>query len=467
MQSEAAADDHGVSLFAAVWADLQRIDVLWQVAVIAGGFGIAWFAARGVHAWFGRQRAGGVLAGAVRHGIPALKRVLWPLLAMTILLVARPFLAAHHAVGLLTLAIALLGWLALVRVIVYGMRYALPKSALFSVFERITSTVIWGAFALHVTGAHMDVIAFLHRIAIPLGKQSISLWTMITAVVWVLATLMFALWLGAALDRRLMRADTLDPSLRVALSRLARAFLVLVGVLIALPLVGIDLTVLSVFGGALGVGLGFGLQKIASNYASGFIILFDRSLRIGDIISIESFSGQVRNITARYVVIRAPDGREAIIPNEKLITDTVLNHSFSDREVRVAISVQVSYATEVERTLRLMEAVAARHPRVIEKPAPLAVVTGFAESGIDLELGLWIHDPENGVPPVRSDVSVALLEAFRREGVEIPIPQREIRVVGRSPTGVDPIAVGAPRVNPGSTAGIPVESGDSADRPGG
>ena len=212
-------------------------------------------------------------------------------------------------------------------------------------------------------------------------------------------------------------------------ARLATALLLLFAVLLVLPLVGIDLTVLSVFGGAIGVGLGFGLQKIASNYVSGFIILLDRSIRIGDLITADNFYGEVKNITTRYVVVRALDGREAIIPNEMLITTTVLNHSYSNRQIRLAIPVQIAYQDDPERAMRLMEEAAGKHPRVLADPPPKAFLARFADSGIELELGVWIGDPEAGMLSIRSELNLAVWRAFQEAGIHIPYPQREMRIL--------------------------------------
>ena len=193
---------------------------------------------------------------------------------------------------------------------------------------------------------------------------------------------------------------------------------------------GIDLTVLSVFGGMLGVGIGFGLQKIAANYISGFIILLDRSVSIGDVVTIGEHSGTLTRMTARYVVVRGMGGLEAIIPNETIITSTVVNHSFTDRKVRVALQVQVAYATDLDAARKIMIDVATAIPRVLKDPEPGALITGFADSGINLELGVWIDDPDQGLAALRSDLYAGIWQAFRRDGIEIPFPQREIRVLG-------------------------------------
>jgi small-conductance mechanosensitive channel len=203
-------------------------------------------------------------------------------------------------------------------------------------------------------------------------------------------------------------------------------------VLIALPLVGIDLTVLSVFGGALGVGIGFGLQKIAANYISGFIILLDRSISPGALITIDNRYGEVTRLTARYIVLRSLDGTEAIIPNETVVNGTVVNHSYSDNAVRVELPIQISYQSNLELALELMQKAAWHHPRVVKKPEPIALVVAFADSGINLELYAWIADPENGRGNLRSELYLQLWSAFKAHGIEIPFPQREVRLVGGS-----------------------------------
>ena len=197
----------------------------------------------------------------------------------------------------------------------------------------------------------------------------------------------------------------------------------------ATPLAGIDLTVLSVFGGALGVGLGFGLQKIASNYVSGFIILLDRSIRIGDWITADNHYGEVRQITTRYTVVRSLSGVEAIIPNDMLVTATVLNNTYADKQLRLAVKVSVAYSTAIEPVLELLAEIASRHPRVLKEPPPNAIVTALGDNGIELELGFWIEDPEKGRQNLCSEISVAILSEFRTRRIEIPYPQREVRIL--------------------------------------
>ena len=239
-----------------------------------------------------------------------------------------------------------------------------------------------------------------------------------------------ALWISGLVEDRLRAADGLDSSLRVVFARMSRALFMAVAVLVALPLVGIDLTTLSVFGGALGVGLGFGMQKIASNYVSGFIILLDRSIRLGSVIAVGTDRGEVTRITTRYTVLKGVTGVEALVPNEVLIGSVVQNESYTDSRVRQAVHVQVAYGTDLEATLALLEKAAQSSLRVLADPAPKGYVLAFADSGVSLELGFWIDDPQHGTLDVKSDVNLAVWHALQGAGVAIPFPQREIRFLG-------------------------------------
>ncbi|MFY9314340.1 MAG: mechanosensitive ion channel domain-containing protein [Burkholderiales bacterium] len=421
-----------------LWSDLQQPGILWQAAVLALCAGLAW--------WLGRLlqwRAPNESAEAVKRGAAAARRVAFPLIAALLLLAGRAALSHWHNTHLLSVAIPLFGALAGIRFAIYLLRIAFSHSAWLEAFERSIATLVWIGLALHLTGLLPEIVRWLREIEFSAGKHSLSLWTLLSAVVWVAITVLAALWAGAAVEARLMRAQSLDSSLRAVFARLAKALLLVVAVLMVLPLIGVDLTVLSVFGGALGVGLGFGLQKIASNYLSGFIILLDRSIRLGDLITADGQHGQVTRITTRYVVMRSLTGIEAIIPNDTLVTTTVLNHSYSDRRVRLAVRVRVAYGTDLNRAFAIMLELARAHRRVLEDPEPTAQVLELADSGVDLELGFWIEDPEAGSQNVRSDLSVALLERFSAAGIEIPYPRHDVRLVQGSSAQV-----------PGNNAGM-------------
>ena len=191
------------------------------------------------------------------------------------------------------------------------------------------------------------------------------------------------------------------------------------------------MTALSVFGGALGVGIGFGLQKIASNYVSGFILLLDRSIRLGNIISVDKFRGEVTQITTRYTVLRGADGVESIVPNDVLIGSVVQNETYTNPRMRLALAVQVGYTDDLERAMQILVEAARRHPRVLAEPAPKAFLLRFADSGIELELGFWIADPQEGSLNIKSDIGLDIWREFRRAGIEIPYPQQEVRLLNR------------------------------------
>jgi len=411
------------TLLEKAWIDLHDPQVAWQIAILLACFVLAWAAGRALR--LARVEADGIW----KFGVGGLRRILFPAVALIPLLLGINLLKRWIEVDLLRLFVPLLVSLLLVRVFIYLLRHVFARGGIVRSSERAIAVVVWGGLVLHLSGLLPDVIGYLDEIVFHLGKQKLTLWLVLQGLFWVVITLLAALWLSGAIEARLMRAESLHSSLRVVFARLARSLLVLLAVLVVLPLVGIDLTVLSVFGGAIGVGLGFGLQKIASNYVSGFIILLDRSIRIGDLITADNFYGEVKNITTRYVVVRALDGREAIIPNEMLITTTVLNHSYSNRQIRLPIQVQVAYKCDPERAMRLLEEAAAKHPRVLAEPPPKAFLARFGDSGIELELGVWIGDPEIGMLNIRSELNLAIWRAFQENGIEIPFPQREVRVL--------------------------------------
>lgn len=409
-------------LLANLWLDLQQPEVLWQIAELAFCLLLAALAGHLAHQ---APRSESVRLDLGRRG---LKRVAFPLVALLLVLAVRGIVQQWHHVNLLTVAVPLLGSLALIRVVFFVLRHSFRGEWLAG-FERLFAFMVWGVVALHITGLLPDLVAILEGVEFSIGKQRLTLWLILQGAATVLATLVVALWIGSGIEAKLMATAGLDANLRVVLARVAKALLVLLAVLIGLPAVGIDLTTLSVFGGALGVGLGFGLQKIAANYISGFIILLDRSIRIGDSIAVGQDRGQVTRITTRYTVLKNTTGTEAIVPNEMLMGSVVLNETLSDRRVRLALPVQVAYGTDLDQAMAVLTEVARTQARVLAEPAPQAFVVGFADSGINLELGFWIDDPEVGVMPLRSELNLAIWRQFRQSGIEIPYPQREIRIL--------------------------------------
>lgn len=265
-----------------------------------------------------------------------------------------------------------------------------------------------------------------------IGKQAISPQGIINAILLIVLSLQIAFWVSNRLEKRLLKISSLTPSLRMLIARLMKAVLLVVATLISLSAVGVDMTALSVFTGALGVGLGMGLQRIASSYVSGFIILLDSSIQLGDVVQLDAnTNGVVTEITTRYTVLRNAAGSRSIVPNENLVSSIVHNLSFSDKNIRLKTNVSVAYATDLEPVLALLESIAHKHPRVLADPEPRALISSFGDNGIDLELGFWINDPESGTGNVVADINLEIWREFKTQGVDIPFPQRELRIVER------------------------------------
>src|ERR1700675_608454 len=323
-------------------------DGLLELAAIIGCFLVGWAVDRRVRVSSERE------SRVARIGAGSVNRLIFPLTTLVLLLLVRAVLLHWRPPVFFPIAIPLVIALALIRLCVYaihnvfGIRSTAPTS------ERAVSFTIWGALLLYYVGVLPEIAASLEETKLPLGKTTVSLLDLGRDGVVVIVTVVLSLWASGLIEQRLMRLSHLDNNVRVVMAKLFRALLILIGLLIALSFVGIDLTVLSVFGGAIGVGIGLGLQKLASNYIAGFTILLDRSIRLGDMITVDNRYGVVSKVTARYVVVRSLDGVEAIVPNETLVITTVLNHSYSTREIRLGITLQVAYGTDLDLAMRLM-----------------------------------------------------------------------------------------------------------------
>ena len=426
-----------------LWQDIHAGEFYWLLAALIGVLALSWWLSIQLRRRQGSQQAGTDASNALRDfGTGSVKRIATPLIALALVTVLRYTLEKMEIghLALFSVASLLLASWVLVRAIVYVLRGIFPRGNFLRSFERLISVVIWACMLAEMAGLSDDVIGWLQRFSFGVGQHKFDLWMLLRGSVTVCVTLLVALWVASLVERRLMMVGEIDGNVRVVLARLAKALLSVVAVLFSLSLLGIDVTTLSVFSGALAVGLGMGLQRIASNYVSGFIILLDRSIRIGNLIALDdNTTGTITRITTRYTVLRTLSGTELIIPNEYLVSNTVRNLSFSDKAVRVATSVGVAYDTDVERAIPLLIAIAQAHPRVLADPAPGVLLTQFGDSALTLELGFWISDPEMGMGGVRSEVNLEILRAFRREGISIPFPQREVRIL---PPGAE-VAPGA------------------------
>ena len=412
----APAEDLG-----ALFESLTRPSALIELAVLAACVGAAWLVVRTARGSVQRP-------ASVWFGSRVIDGVLFPVLALALTLLARWVLAKTQAVAVLNLAVPILASLVIIRVAVRVLRVAFPNSGLVRRVERTFSWLVWGALVLWVTGLLPLVLAELDAIQWKLGGANVSLRSLLEGALSAVVVMVVALWVSAAIEQRLLAgAVSSNLSLRKIAANAVRGLLLLVGVLLALTAAGIPIGALGVFGGALGVGIGLGLQKLAANYVSGFVILAERSLRIGDTVRVDNFEGRITDISTRYTVIRALNGRESIVPNEMLMTQRVENSSLADPKISLNTTVQVAYGTDLDTLMPRLAAAVAAVPRVIAEPSPVVFLQAFAADGLELFIAFWIADPENGQGNVRSGVNLAILRTLAEAGVEIPYPQRVLR----------------------------------------
>ena len=403
---------------------LLKPTALIELAVFFACLGGAWAL---VHLWRGARRG----SGSIWLGARTIDGALFPLLALLLALAARWALAeglfGPLPIAVFKLALPILLSLAVIRLTVRVLHVSFPNSEFMRVVERSVSWLAWIAVVLWLTGLLPLMLHELETMNWRIGTSRVSARDLIEGAVTGVLVLMLALWLASLLEARLLRGATDNLSIRKMAANTLRALLIFLGLILALAAAGIDLTALSVLGGALGVGIGFGLQKLAANYISGFVILAERSMRIGDLVKVDGFEGRITDISTRYTVIRALNGRESIVPNEMMITQRVENSSLADPKVQLTSVVQVAYGTDLQGLLPRLETVLAGVPRVLADPGPVVLLSAFAADGLELTLTFWIGDPLNGQGNVRSAVNLAVLQVLTQDGVEIPYPQRVLR----------------------------------------
>jgi len=418
-------------LLSDLFADFRNPAILWQALAIVACVAVGWGLARLIHRSLLKDRAqkGGLLS----VGLGSFGRVLGPLLIFGLLALTKVVLENYQSVHLLRVALPLAMSLAIIRTFFYLLRRAFARRGqvgeALKTFERVFAFTAWVIVALHLTGVLPQVIHALETTMLPIGAKRTSVADLLQGAISIVVLMMLALWAGAALEERLMGFERMHSSLRVAMARVGRAALILVAVLFSLSLAGLDLTVLSVFGGALGVGLGLGMQRIASNYVSGFIILFERSLSIGDPITLDKYSGKVARINTRYTVLRSADGTQTLLPNEMLITGVVLNQSGTNRNVRAITKLIVSYDSDLSSVMPLLEEQPKGVARVLETPAPNVLLNTFAADGYELEVGFWLGDPENGQAGPISEVNRKIYALVHSGAIKLGHPAMDTRLL--------------------------------------
>ena len=409
---------------------LQRPSVLIEIALVAACLGLAWAIVRLVRGpvpqpgsvWFGEGVVGGVL---------------FPVLALLLAMAARWGLQGLAQgvvpVAVFKVVVPVLLSLAVIRLFARVLHRAFPNSRFMRVVERSVSWLAWVGVVLWITGVLPLVLQELDDITWKLGSTQISVRNLIEGAVTAVLVMVLALWVSAALEKKLLGGASDNLSIRKMAANLLRALLLLMGVMFALSAAGIDLTALGVLGGAVGVGIGLGLQKLAANYVSGFVILAEGSMRIGDMVKVDNFEGRITDISTRYTVIRALNGLESIVPNEMMITQRVENSSLADPQVAMSTTVQVDYGTDLDVLMPRLAAAVVAVPRVLAEPPPSVLLAAFGADGLVLSIPFWMADPENGQDNLRSAVNLAILRALGEAGVGIPYPQRVVHQIPADP----------------------------------
>lgn len=349
--------------------------------------------------------------------MPLAAPLLWLFLQLLSLLVAMEAQWPHN---LLTIVVNLLA----VWIVIQATSLFFDNTA----WIRLIAVIAWTLAALNILDLLGPAVELLDRLSLKFGKLQISLLTVLTGLLTLVLLLWAARLLSRLLEKRIRENSALSPSIQVLFIKLSKITLITAAILVGLRIVGLDLTGFTIFTGAVGVGIGFGLQKIFSNLISGFILLLDKSIKPGDVITVGETYGWVNSLGARYTSLIAPDGKEFLIPNEDLITQQVENWSFSNSTVCLKIPVGIAYSSDVRKAMALCEEAARQTERIIQDPPPQCLLVAFGESSVDLELGAWINDPVNGVKNVKSDVLLKIWETFQKEGMEIPFPQRDIHL---------------------------------------
>jgi small-conductance mechanosensitive channel len=410
------------------------VEFLWQLALVAVAIGIGYYLHLRFKAYV-YERLGVSESRQLRLGRLAFRgseRIVFPLSVFLLVGFVKSIAEAYKIhTPLLDIVIPLSLSLAVVRVSIYILRRSFTPSPAIRAWEGVISLFVWSVVALYLLGWLGPVQAALDGVAFKIGNARFSLLSIIKLGIVLAILVTVANWVSRRLEGMTSKTTQMSSGMRVGLVKFTKVVLYTVAVLISLDSVGIDLTTLTVFGGALGVGVGFGLQRIASNFISGFILLFDRSIKPGDVISIGTRFGWVQELHARYIVVRDRDGVETLIPNENLITSEVINWSYSDRLVRMKIPVQISYESDPEVAMDILVDESKKNSRVLADPEPQARIIEFGDNGIGLELRVWYTDPEKGIANLKSDIYLAIWKRFKESGITIPFPQRDVHIVSQ------------------------------------
>jgi small-conductance mechanosensitive channel len=409
-------------------------ETLTEIAAAAAAFGLAWLLGRVIQD-MALRREPGVVPGFRQRLVEGAVRTSPFVIAVLLIFIVRSVL---DWVGMSTdfvgLMLKLMAALAFIRIGVFLLRLSLGPGTWLRTWENKLTLIIWLLVAINILGWLDPVVAWLDGIRFGAKDRAISAWSILKSLFIVTLFVLAGTWIARWFERRMMNMQTIAASTRIGISKFTHAFLVAFSILVGLSASGLDLTTLTIFTGAIGIGLGFGLQAIASNFVSGFVLLMDRSIKPGDVISFTGMGGTstegfgwVQELRGRYVVVRDRDGVETLVPNQNLITNSVINWSYTDPKVRLKLPVRISYRDDPELALKVLLEAADGQRRILREPAPVSRLMAFTDHGMDLELRFWIADPQEGVNNVRSEVNRAIWRLFQENGITIPVAQREVR----------------------------------------
>lgn len=403
------------------FAEVFVLSSLGQFLTIAAAFFVARLAARPLQGWLEAQAQKRVLEGGLKQisqtaaalSLP----IVWLVLQWLSVLVASGAGWPHH---LIQITVSLLTAWVIIRLASQLVRD--PG------WSKLIAMTAWTIAAINIVGLLDETVTLLDSIALTLGDLRVSALTLVKGVLALAILLWAASVLSRVLERRISALPNLTPSIQVLFIKLLKIALITIAIVAAMGTIGIDLTAFAVFSGAIGVGIGFGLQKVVSNLISGVILLLDKSVKPGDVISVGETYGWISTLGARYASVVTRDGTEYLIPNEDIITRQVVNWSYSNNAVRLKIPIGISYKSDVHKAIDLCLEAAAEVPRVITDPKSVCLLKGFGDSSVDLELRIWISDPQNGVSNVKSAVLLLVWDKFHQNGIEIPFPQRDLHL---------------------------------------
>jgi len=407
------------------WSHLNPQQAGQELLLFLACIVMTWFLAWGV------RRATPQWDLSVLLGRSLFDGVLFPSLLLVLVFITRAVLVKSQAIWIFDFLVPVCFSLAIIRLGVKVLQVTFKSAEWVRPLERSLSWLAWAAVVLWLTGLLPLVLEELDQIKWKIGASHLSVRTLIEGGLTAGLVMLLTLWVSSAIEAKLLKSSSGNElSLRKAISNAITSLLLFVGLMLSLSAVGIDLTALSVLGGAVGVGIGFGLQKLAANYVSGFVILAERSMRIGDSVKVDGFEGRISDIKARYTVIRSPTGRESIVPNEMLINGRVENLSLADSRVLQGAQVTVAYGTDINVVMQLLTQACEEQSKVLKDPLPFVTLTNFGADGLEFGAHYWVDEHQAGLLTLKSEINIRILQLLQAKGIEIPYPQRVVHTRG-------------------------------------